>query len=462
MSERQGWPSGGRITRRDVLKRGLVGAAGLTLLPAVLAACQSSTPPPSPTQLDFLRRKLSGSLSVGSTHSDDSDKKGMEAIHAAFTAATGLTPTLYTIDHGTFADPWNTYFNGAVPGTPNDVFTWYSGFRMRYFAETGTGSAIDDVWAQVGSNFTAGFANSVVGNDGKVYGIPIDYYPWCMFYRRSVWAAKGYTVPTTWAELLALCAQMQKDGLTPIAFGDKDGWPAMGTFDILNLRLNGYAFHIDLLSGKEKWADSKVTAVFEAWRKLMPFCTPDSSGVTWQQACDALVGKTAGMYFIGLFMTGEVAFVDKTAVDDIDFFPFPFFGNGFDDEKALDAPVDILMLCAKSPTLAADLDNARAYLEFWSKGSTQLLMYQANNGFIPTASDVDTSKLDVLTRKAVSIVSQARRITQFMDRDTRPDFVGANGMQSLLLSFVQDPAQDLRALQKSIADFWDGLPPYTG
>ena len=37
---------------------------------------------------------------------------------------------------------------------------------------------------------------------------------------------------------------MKTDGLTPIAFADKDGWPAMGTFDIINLRINGYDFHI--------------------------------------------------------------------------------------------------------------------------------------------------------------------------------------------------------------------------
>ena len=46
---------------------------------------------------------------------------------------------------------------------------------------------------------------------------------------------------------------MKKDGLTPIAFGDKDGWPAMGTFDILNMRINGYDFHVSLMAGKEAW-----------------------------------------------------------------------------------------------------------------------------------------------------------------------------------------------------------------
>ena len=120
------------------------------------------------------------------------------------------------------------------------------------------------------------------------------------------------------------------------------------------------------------------------------------------------------------------------------------------------------MISSKSKTLTDDLANAKAYCEFWAKGTTQLLMYQANNGFIPTASDADTTKFDVLTQKAVQIVSGAQRITQFLDRDTRPDFAGANAMQSFLLNFLKTPGQDLAALQKSIQDFWDKLPTYAG
>jgi hypothetical protein len=85
-------------------------------------------------------------------------------------------------------------------------------------------------------------------------------------------------------------------------------------------------------------------------------------------------------------------------------------------------------------------------------------MYQANSGYVPTASDVDATKLDALTQKAVSIVSQAQRITQFMDRDTRSDFAGANAMQSFLLNFLKNPSQDLAALEKTMQDFWDVLP----
>jgi multiple sugar transport system substrate-binding protein len=448
----------GQISRREVLKKGLIGAAGLTILPSVIAACTSATATATGGSSAAKMSPLTGTLHVGSNHSDPSELKGMQDINAAFAAATGLTPTLNTVDHNTFQDQINNYLGT----TPDDVFTWFSGFRMRFFASKGLATPIDDVWAGVKSNFTAGFAAAATGNDGKVYGIPVDYYPWCVFYRKSLFSDKGYTVPNTWDDFTKLCDKMKTDGLTPIAFSDKDGWPAMGTFDILDLRLNGYDFHVGLMTGAQKWTDPKVTAVFQQWQKLIPYYTSGFAGLTWQQACDTLVRKQAGLFFLGLFMTGEVATVDKTAVADIDFFPFPFLGNSFDAEKALDAPIDIWMMSAKAQTLAADTTNAKEYLSFWAQGATQVLMYKANNGFIPTANDADKSTYDVLTQKAVSIVSQAQKITQFMDRDTRPDFAGSNGMQSFLLKFLQNPTQDLAALQKSIQDFWDGLPTYAG
>ena len=98
-------------------------------------------------------------------------------------------------------------------------------------------------------------------------------------------------------------------------------------------------------------------------------------------------------------------------------------------------------------------------MEFWAKGSTQILMFNNQPGLIPAATDADTSTYSALQKKAVEIVSKATKITQFLDRDTRPDFAGANGMQSFLQKFLANPTQDLAAYQKTIQDFWDQLPP---
>jgi hypothetical protein len=56
------------------------------------------------------------------------------------------------------------------------------------------------------------------------------YYPWAVFYRTSIFQEKGYEPAKTWDQFIALCKQMKADGLTPLAFADKDGWSAMGTF----------------------------------------------------------------------------------------------------------------------------------------------------------------------------------------------------------------------------------------
>jgi multiple sugar transport system substrate-binding protein len=456
------------VTRRTVLK-GIAGTAGLLSIPAIVAACSSpaastapSTAPGASTAASVApppsaaASVAAGTLKIGSNHSDPGEKGAMEAINAAFTAATGITVEMNTVDHGTFQDQITNYLIG-VPGT---AYTWFSGFRLKFFASQGLNVPIDGVWDTVKGNYTEGFATSIKGDDGKAYGIPVDYYPWAVFYRKSLFTDKGYAVPKTWDELITLSKKMQTDGLTPIAFGDKDGWPAMGTFDILNLRINGYDFHVGLMAGKEKWTDPKVTAVFQKWAELVPYQAKDYAGLTWQQAADTLVAKKSGMYLLGLFVSSQFdATKDPADIADLDFFPFPFMGNQYDAEAALDAPIDTWQLAAKAPDLATEQAAADAYLEFWAKGSTQLLMFKGQPGLIPTANDTDTSSYSALQKKAVEVVSAAKRITQFLDRDTRSDFAGSNGMQAFLQQFLAKPTQDLPAYQKTIQDFWDSLPP---
>ena len=438
------WSAG--LSRRDLLK-----ITGYGSLAAFLAACgQGGGGSAAVTS-------TGGQVSVGSNQSDALPKQGMEQVNAAFTKANGgTTVKMNTVDHGTFQDQITSY----LQSTPEDVFTWFSGHRLRFFASKGLVDPVDDVWDKVKSRFTDAFALSVKGSDGKVYGVPVDYYPWAVFYRKSVFQERGYKVPTNWDDFKSLAAQMQKDGLVPIAMGDKDGWPAQGTFDILNLRLNGYDFHTELLTGKQKWTDSRVTKVFQKWTEITPFYNPGAAGMTWQEAAQLLVQKKAGMYMLGLFVSQQFQAAGAADLADLDFFAFPDLGSQYDAEKALDAPIDTMNVSRKSRTLDKDLGQAKAYLEFWSRGSTQLVMFNASGqGSIPTANDVDSSSFSPLVQKSVQIIKQAKRITQFFDRDSRPDFAGPNGMQSFLLSFLQNPKGDVQSLQGKMQQFWNSLPP---
>lgn len=452
-AEQSGIPIlGGQFTLDlDLSRRQALKLAGYTSVAAFLAACGTTTTTTGTSSA------TGGTLLVGSNESDAGPKKGIEAVIQAYKKFNGDTNVkLNTVDHGTFQDQIGSY----LQGTPDDVFTWFSGHRMRFFAAQGLAAPIDDVWDKVKGNFTGAFAESVKGDDGHIYGIPRDYYPWAVFYRKSVFASHGYKIPTNWDDFKALSVQMTKDGLIPIAMGDKDGWPAQGTFDIINLRLNGYQFHVELCTGKQKWTDARVTKVFEKWAEIVPYYSQGLAGQTWQQAADQVVRKQAGMYVLGLFVSDQFKATGVQAdIDDLDFFPYPDMGTSFDAEKALDAPIDIWMMSKKSPTLSKDSGQAKAWMEFFAKGSTQGLVFQNAPGLIPTANDTDTSSFSPLQKKAQSIISNAKRITQFFDRDSRPDFAGPNGMQSFLLKYLANPKQDLPALQGTMQKFWDSLPP---
>ncbi|MBA3875434.1 MAG: sugar ABC transporter substrate-binding protein [Anaerolinea sp.] len=455
MSRGPGDPADARTPRRSFLARIL--ALGSTLLliaaacgggasqaPATEPAASEPAASAAPTEAPSL-----GEVTVGSNYSDQVPKDAFAAMLNYCATQTTATPKINTVEHGAFQDSINSY----LQGTPDDVFTWFAGYRMRFFAGQGLATPISDVWAKVGSNYSDAFKQASTGDDGEQYFIPMYNYPWVVIYRKSLFADKGYTIPTTWAEFKTLATKMQADGLIPLAFADKDGWPAMGTFDILNMRQNGYQFHVDLMAGKEKWTDSRVKDVFNLWKELLPYTQPNALGRTWQEGAQSMINKEAGMYFLGTF-AGEQA-TDPAIRDDLDFFPFPVLGNQWDSENAIDAPIDGLMI-SKSPK---NLDGAKALLECVATGPAQLEFLKASPNNVAAAKDADTSGYTPFQQKMAEIIGKSGAIAQFLDRDTRPDFAGPNGMQGFLQTFLNDPNLNLDTYLGTIQSFYDSLPP---
>jgi multiple sugar transport system substrate-binding protein len=255
-----------------------------------------------------------------------------------------------------------------------------------------------------------------------------------------VFESKGYQVPKTWDDYKTLSAKMKADGLTPIALGNKDGWPAMGTFDYINMRLNGYDFHVNLMAGKESWQDPKVATVFNTWKELLPFHQDGALGRTWEEAAQGLSNKKSGMYLLGMFVGQQF---QGAAHDDLDFFAFPEIDSNVGMDT-LDAPIDGFML-SKSPK---NEDGAKALLEYLASAKAQQLYLANDPNNIATAKDADTSNYSALQKKAVELVSNASNITQFMDRDTRPDFA-STVMIPALQDFIKNP-NDVAGLQKKI------------
>lgn len=412
--------AGSAFDRRTLFK-GILGAGTLAVTPGLLAACGSGS-----SAGGSAGGAPSGTLTIGSNYSDATPKTAFQAEVDAFHAKyADVTTNINTVDHNTFQENINNYLQGR----PDDVFTWFAGYRMRFFASQGLAGDISDVWAGL-SGFSEAFKSASTGDDGKQYLVPMYNYPWAVFYRPSVWQAKGYQVPKTLDELIALSKQMQKDGLVPIAFADKDGWPAMGTFDILNMRINGYQFHIDLMAGKKAWNGPEVKKVFDTWTGLMPYHQTASLGRTWQEAAQSLQQKKAGMYLLGSFVAQQV-----DDGKDLDFFTFPEIDSTIGSD-ALDAPIDGLMMAAKPKNPAA----AKAFLTFAGSPEAEDIYGKTDPSNVKANSGADTATYSDLQKKAAELISSAKNIAQFLDRDTRPDFASTVMIPSLQ-KFIQDPKQ---------------------
>ncbi|MFH8619385.1 ABC transporter substrate-binding protein [Streptomyces sp. NPDC017979] len=408
------------MSRRSLL-RGAMAGAGAVALPALLTACSGGPGGDGKT------------VNLGSNSSDPVPKRAFADAFAAYEEQSdGRKVKVNTVDHNTFQENINRYLQGK----PDDVFMWFAGYRMQFFAKKGLLHDISDLWADY-EGFSDALKAQSTGEDGKQYLTPYYYYPWAVFHRKSLFQKYGYTAPKTLDEYVALARQMQKDKLVPIAFCDKDGWPAMGTFDYINMRTNGYEFHKSLMAGEESWTDRRVKDVFDTWRSLLPYCQPGANGRTWQEAATSLQKREAGMAVFGLQHPGaQFPEVDRP---DIDFFPFPEI-NPEHGQQAVEAPVDGFLLAKKSKALKNDktLASAKDLLRWLATGKAEDVYLAGDPNNIAVSDRADTSAYTPLQKKAVELVGGAEQISQFLDRDTRPDF-SSTVMVPAIQSFINDP-----------------------
>ena len=405
---------------RRTLFKGALAAAGVAALPG-LAACSSSKSGGGGSTSSKV-------VSFGSNAAVPQPKGAYQTLFADAQKATGLSVDVNWVDHNTFQNNITTY----LQGNPQDLFNWFAGERCQYFAAQGLTSQVDDVWAKIGSSYTDAMKAQSKGADGHYYFVPFDYYPWAVFYSKSLWQSKGYTEPATWDEFITLANKMKTDKLIPIAFTDKDGWPAMGTFDYLNMRINGFEFHINLMRNGQDWNTPQVAAVFDQWKQLIPYYSPGFLGLTWQEGANQILNKQAGMMVLGLDQIGTI-FTGASA-DDLGFFAFPEINPSY-GQDSVEAPIDGFMM-AKSPK---NHDGAVKLLQYLGTATAQQQWLGSNPADIATANGVDTSKYTKPQTAAITLINSAKNLSQFMDRDTLPSFADPV-MLPAIQKFLSDPA----------------------
>jgi len=318
------------------------------------------------------------------------------------------------------------------------MLTWFAGNRVRFFASKGLLADVSDAFASV-PGYTPVLKN-LANYNGKQYIMPITYYWWAVFYRKDTWTKYGYVEPKTWDDFIALCKQMQKDGLNPIAFADADGWPAGGWFDFINMRLNGYDFHIRLMAGQESFQDPKVKKVFDTWREILPYTTPNAVAYKWQDQITPLVQGKAGMYMLGAFLVQATPDLKQ---DDFDFFAFLSIDPTV--PMATEAPTDGWILSSRSSNLSLAKDFAK-----YSVAPENAGPYATETGGVLPVNSMTPAPTDTFVAKGAKLLADSAALSQFFDRDSSPAF-SQNALGSIQ-GFLSNPI-DVAGVTKQLDDF---------
>ncbi|MEI6573543.1 MAG: extracellular solute-binding protein [Alphaproteobacteria bacterium] len=385
---------------------------------------------------------FAGQITINTDASDPAPKKAFEELVADFQKANpDVTVKVNTFDHEGYKGAIRNFLTADAP----DVVNWYAGNRMAPFVKAGLFEDVTDLWAKEGLNDQLKSAASSMTIDGKKWGVPYTYYQWGIYYRKDIFAANGITPPKTWDELKAASAKLKAAGVTPFAIGTKALWPTGGWFDYMNLRVNGYEFHMDLTSGKVPYTDPRVKAVFDKWAELVKpgYFLENHAAIDWQDAVPAFVQGKAAMYLMGNFAVA--AFKSGGLKDDqIGFLQFPSITAGL--PMAEDAPTDTVHIPAK----AKNKDDARKFLAFIASAGAQTKM-NATLGQLPVNNKAEKPS-DVFLDQGFAMLSNAYGLAQFYDRDAPAEMAkaGMEGFQEFMVK-PDNQAAILERLEKTRA-----------
>jgi multiple sugar transport system substrate-binding protein len=276
---------------------------------------------------------------------------------------------------------------------------------------------ISDLWSDNKLNAVfSDAAKGAVSHEGKRYAIPISYYQWGFYYRHSLFEKLGLSAPKTWDEFLVVCEKLKAAGVTPITIGAQFKWPTAAWFDYLNLRINGLAFHQELLKGGIPFTDQRVEKVFIYWKELLDknYFVDRHNGWSWQQAMPFMYHKMAGMTLIGNFFAGTLPPVLK---DDFRFFRFPIIDPSIGVYE--EAPLDLFMV----PSYSKKNEAVDKFLLFLASKRFQQ-KFNETLGMISTNLTSDVSE-DYFIQVGTETLNASAGVSQFFDRDANADMSGA-------------------------------------
>lgn len=315
--------------------------------------------------------------------------------------------------------------SGALP----DVYFTWAGDWAENFVGGGLAADLTDLIApdtEWGNRF--GEASlSAFEYDGKYYGVPLYNNGKFMGYSKSAFAAAGVEAPSNFDELIESCGPLREAGYEPIAFGNKDGWPALHYLQ----QLFAYNVPSDVLNADfdpvtAEWTDPGYVRSLEQFKTLVDECTDSgagTNGVLYTTAQEAMAGGRAAMYYQEILEFDSVAGeATELGADDFGIFPLPAPADAAGDPNAIEGSPEGYLINAKSPQAALAADFMKVATEPENATTLSALPYGQPSTVIDAVTEETSSKA---VFEGINQVNEASQLVVWLDTITVPEVADA-------------------------------------
>ena len=340
-------------------------------------------------------------------------------------------------------------------GTAPDLAVIPQPGLLKAMVDTGKVIAPSDATAKsIDTNYGADW-KSYGSVGGKFYasalGANVKSFIW---YNPSVWKANGWTIPTTWDEMITLSDKIAADGkIKPwcvgIESGGATGWVATDWMEEVMLRFQGADTYDQWVSHKIPFNDPKVADVLARVGKVIKNPAyvgdvPSIATTSFQKGGAGVVDGTCAMHAQASFIGGILVSDQGAKIVAPDDTSNPkgistFYEPGKDaTDKPVEGGGEFVAAFADRPEVALvqqylttpEWNNAKAKLGGW---------FSANKGLDPA------NVADPVNKSAVEILQSATTF-RFDGSDLMPAAVGAGSFWKEMTAWIAENKSDAAVL----------------
>lgn len=284
------------------------------------------------------------------------------------------------------------------------------------------------------------------GSDGKQYGVPYMLSSTQILYNKQIFEEQGLQEPATWDEFLQTAEKLKAAGITPLAFGSKEGWVLSLMHGAVGPQFYGTDFVDKFLTGEAKLNSPEFVSSIQAMKDLQPYFPANFEGLGMEDIRTLFATGQTAMVIDGHFEIASILGLNP----DIQIGAFPVPPVSADGKATVSTWVDGSFAINKA---SKNKDAVRKVLEFMTTQAygNLILEYTKSPSPIPGVS-TDDELVNEIAQLSNTNATPYFAVTYLSSGNPTTKVTLENSLQGMYLGQLT-PEQVAEEVQKS-ADTW--------